>query len=90
MSKNSLQVVAIASSVGYFNIHFIDHPHANLHKTYSSVFTITTVNELVERLEIDERTQTVINKNHLNKSEISQILYWKPKTVGDVVFNFWY
>jgi hypothetical protein len=87
--NSSYPIVAFASSVEYFNIHFIDHPYANLLKSFSHVFTIATVNELVEPLEIDERTQTVRNKNNLSKSEISQILYWEPKTVGDVVFNFW-
>lgn len=87
--NSSYPIVAFASSVENFNIHFIDHPHSNLIKTFSNVFTIVNVNELVEPIEIDERTQTLLNKNNLNKSEISQILYWKPKTVGDVVFNFW-
>jgi hypothetical protein len=87
--NSSYPILAFASSVEYFNIHLIDHPHANLLKTFSTVFTIATVNELVEPLEIDERKQTVLNKHNLNKSEIRQILYWKPTTVGDVVFNFW-
>jgi hypothetical protein len=87
--NSSYPVVAFASSVGHFNIHFVDHPHANILKKFSTVFTIATVNELVEPLKIDEKTQTVLNKNTLNKSEIKQILYWNPKTIGDVVFNFW-
>ena len=27
--------------------------------------------------------------NQLNKAERKQILYWEPKTVGEVIFNFW-
>jgi hypothetical protein len=87
--NSSYPIVAFASSVEYFNIKFIDHPNANFIETFSNVFTIATVNELVERLAIDERTQIVLNKNNLNKSELSQILFWKPNTVGEVVFNFW-
>jgi hypothetical protein len=87
--NSSYPVLAFASSVEHFNIHFVDHPHAKTLKTFSTVFTIATFNELIEPLEIDERTKTVLNKNTLNQSEINQILYWKPKIVGDVVFNFW-
>jgi hypothetical protein len=87
--NSTYPIVAFAFSVEYFNIKFIDHPHSNLIETFNNEFTIATANELVERLAVDERTQTVLNKNHLNKSELSQIFYWKPKTVGDVVFNFW-
>lgn len=28
------------------------------------------------------------NKNNLNSSELEQILYWKPNTIGEVMFNF--
>ena len=28
-------------------------------------------------------------ENHLNNAEIKQVLYWKPTTVGEVIFNFW-
>jgi hypothetical protein len=87
--NSSYPIVAFASSVEYFNILFIDHPHSNFIKTFSDVFTVATVNELLERLEMDDRTQTVLNDNNLNKSELSRIFYWKPKTVGEVVFNFW-
>jgi hypothetical protein len=87
--NSTYPIVAFAFSVEYFNIKFIDHPHSNLIETFNNEFTIATAYELVEHIVVDERTQTVLNKNHLNKSELSQIFYWKPKTVGDVVFNFW-
>jgi hypothetical protein len=25
----------------------------------------------------------------LNNSEIEQIKYWKPQTIGEVIFNYW-
>lgn len=28
-------------------------------------------------------------ENQLNQAERKQILYWKPKTVGEIIFNFW-
>lgn len=28
------------------------------------------------------------SKNQLNKAEWKQILYWQPKTVGEIIFNF--
>jgi uncharacterized membrane protein len=54
--NSSFPIVAFASSVEYFNINFIDHPYSNFFKSSSNVFTIATVNELDERIEIDERT----------------------------------
>jgi hypothetical protein len=87
--NSSYPIVAFASSVEFFNIQFIDPLDSSVIEAFSYAFKIATANELVERLVIDERTQTVLNKNNLNKSELSQIFFWKPKTVGDIVFNFW-
>jgi hypothetical protein len=87
--NSTYPIVAFASSVDYFNIQFIDQPPLIGLEAFSPSFTIATANELNETLKVDEKALTVLNLNNLNPIEIGQIFYWKPKTVGDVVFNFW-
>jgi hypothetical protein len=87
--NSSYPILAFASSVEYFNIKFSEHPDSNLIEVFRNDFTIATVEELVAPLKIDERNQAVLNNNNLNKSELSQVFYWKPNTVGEVVYNFW-
>jgi hypothetical protein len=29
------------------------------------------------------------NDNELNSAELKQIAYWKPETIGELIFNFW-
>jgi hypothetical protein len=87
--NSSYPIVAFASSVEYFNIKFSEHPHTNLIEVFKNDFTIATVDELVAPLIFVERSQTVLNNNNLNKSELSQVFYWKPNTVGEVVYNYW-
>lgn len=82
--------VAFASSVEFGKITFIDnseltHIIRNMYRTSQ----ILNADELNEPLLFDERTNSVKNKNSLNKNELKQIGYWKPKTVGEVLFNFW-
>ena len=38
------------------------------------------------RLELDAEDYYL---DQLNRAEIKQIAYWKPKRMGDIVFNFW-
>ncbi|PYI53390.1 hypothetical protein [Paenibacillus flagellatus] len=85
----SYPILAFASSIEYFNIKFIDHSLSNDVESSGCGFRVASASELNENLALDERTLTVLNKNSLNQSELSQIFFWKPKTIGDVVFNFW-
>jgi hypothetical protein len=87
--NSSYPIVAFASSVEYFNIKFVDHSLSSVVDAFSYGFRVATAKELNECLAIDERTLTVLNENSLNKSEMRQIFYWKPKSVGEIVFNFW-
>ena len=45
----------------------------------------------METLDIKEIKGRIFlaNKNELNEAELSNIKYWKPLTVGDIVFNYW-
>lgn len=29
------------------------------------------------------------NDNQLNNAELAQIAYWKPITIGEVLYNYW-
>ncbi|WP_336771352.1 hypothetical protein [Paenibacillus sp. MMO-58] len=87
--NSSYPFVAFASSVQYFDIAFVDDSLSSVIDASSSGFKVLTVNTLKQRLVIDKKTHALLNENNLNKAELDQILYWKPKTVGDVIFNFW-
>lgn len=49
------------------------------------------MDELNDPLYIKESTAQIIleNDNELNSAELEQIAYWKPKSVGEVIYNFW-
>jgi hypothetical protein len=87
--NGSYPIVAFASNVEPFNITFIDHPIVNEVETFTNIYTIAVASELEEPVYIDERAKSLVNENKLNKQELSQLFYWKPKTVGEIVFNFW-
>ncbi len=89
MLNSSYPFVAFASSVQYFDIEFVDHSLSSVVDALSNGFRVLSANALYQRLILDERTHKVLNKNSFNKAELNQIFHWKPKTVGDVIFNFW-
>ncbi|OPH51910.1 hypothetical protein BC351_34425 [Paenibacillus ferrarius] len=81
--------LAFASSVQYFKIEFIDHSLSNIVSGFNEGFRVLSAIETNQQFELDERTHNLLTENNLNEAEINEILYWKPKTVGDVIFNFW-
>lgn len=87
--NSSYPFVAFASSVQYFHIEFVDCSLSSDVDALSNGFKVLSANALNQRLILDERTHTVLNENSLNMAELNQIFRWKPKTVGDVIFNFW-
>ncbi|WP_132313692.1 hypothetical protein [Paenibacillus sp. BK033] len=87
--NSSYPFVAFASSVQYFDIDYVDDSLSNDVNAFSTGFRVLPVVVLNQRLILEERTQTVLNENSLNKAELNQIFHWKPKTVGEVIFNFW-
>jgi len=82
-------VLALASTVEFQHINFIDDPV--LSKNFMPFYKVLSKEELSEPLDIRKSKGKVSleNKNNLNSRELEQIFYWKPKTVGEVIFNFW-
>jgi hypothetical protein len=81
--------LAFASTVEFQDINFIDDPV--LSKDFMPFYKVLSKEELNEPLDIRKSRGKVSleNKNNLNSSELEQLFYWKPKTVGEVMFNFW-
>ncbi|MFJ8072318.1 hypothetical protein ACIQZD_25990 [Peribacillus sp. NPDC096447] len=81
--------LAFASFVDFENIKFIDEPE--LLKQFSPFYKVLSIEELNEPLYIKESTGKIIleNDNELNSAELEQIAYWKPKSVGETIYNFW-
>ena len=80
--------LALASTVGFKHINFIDDPVFS--KDFMPFYKVLSKEELNEPLGIRNSKGKVNleNKNNLNSSELEQILYWKPNTIGEVMFNF--
>ena len=81
--------LAFASTVEFPHLNFIDDPV--LSKDFMPFYTVLSKEELNEPLDIRKSKGKVSleNKNKLSSSELEQILFWKPKKVGEVIFNFW-
>ncbi len=74
--------LAFSSAVEYGNIKFIDRP--DLNNRFSSYYRILSKRELNTPFNQDN-----LNKSELNRAELDQITFWKPQTVGQVIFNYW-
>lgn len=74
--------LAFASVVEFGNIKFIDRPVLN--EQFPSFYRIIGTVELNVPF-----NQNLIKKTELNSAELEQIAYWKPETVGQVIFNYW-
>ena len=81
--------LAFASTVEFQHINFIDDPV--LSKDFIPFYKVLSKEELNEPLDIrtSKGKVSLENKNRLSSSELEQILFWKPKKVGEVIFNFW-
>jgi hypothetical protein len=73
-------ILAFASNVDYGKITFVDHPEWK--NQLSQFYNVMDTSELDEPLHIE-------SEKELNRSELEQIAYWKPKTKGEVIFNYW-
>ncbi|MGG3792183.1 hypothetical protein ABEV41_13520 [Geobacillus thermodenitrificans] len=72
--------LAVASTVECGNIQFIDHPVID--EQFSPFYQVLQSAEL----------NAPIHPNlisGLNSAELEQISYWKPKTIGEIIFNYW-
>lgn len=85
--------IAFTTSPVPFNMTFVDQKQlrATINQLYGEVYRVLHPVELDEPLRLKEAKGglVVLNENTLNKWDIYNIKYWKPKTVGEVVFNYW-
>lgn len=81
--------LALAATVEFQHISFIDDLVLSMY--LMPFYKVLSKEELNEPLDIRNSKGKVSleNKNNLNGSELEQIFYWKPNTVGEVIFNFW-
>ena len=65
-------------------ISFVDHPHihAALSRDPPALFRVLTLSELQTPLNLIDCTA-------LDHAELEQISHWKPRTAGELVFNYW-
>ncbi|SFB14062.1 MULTISPECIES: hypothetical protein [unclassified Bacillus (in: firmicutes)] len=81
--------LALASSVSFEQIVFIDD--SLLNKEFMDYFRVLSSAELNMSLSVMQRAGKFVldHLNELNTFELQQIAYWKPETVGEVIFNQW-
>jgi hypothetical protein len=82
--------MAFASKIDPFSIIFIEGPQlTNAFKILS--YQVLSVHDLSTPLFVKKIKNKIFleNNNDLNDIELKQIHYWQPKTIGDVLFNFW-
>ncbi|TAA69739.1 hypothetical protein [Planococcus salinarum] len=77
-------VLAFAKTVEAMKIEFIDFPEGSAE--IPGEYTVLT-RDVLEADVPDNLTELL--GHGLNKGEMEQIRYWKPETVGQVIFNFW-
>lgn len=72
---------------------FADHKQlrANINQLCGDLYRVLNPVELDEPLRLKEVKGglVVLNEHTLNKWDMYSIKHWQPKTVGDVVFNYW-
>ena len=63
-----------------FSYTFVDLPE--LTRLFPTEYLIPSAQELSERF-------NVASQPNLNQSELGEIKFWRPNTVGDVIFHYW-
>ncbi|WP_404407972.1 hypothetical protein [Jeotgalibacillus malaysiensis] len=74
--------LACASAIEYRNIVFMDQP--DVHQSFSLFYQILDTDNLNSRYD-----QQLLQQWNLKKSEVKQVAYWNPATIGQIVFNHW-
>ncbi|XKE95590.1 hypothetical protein LG326_04425 [Metaplanococcus flavidus] len=77
-------ILAFAKTVEALKIQFINFPEGTA--AVPDGYTVLP-SELLEA-PVPENLNELPGEG-LNKGEIEQIKYWKPETVGQIIFNFW-
>ncbi|WP_280169378.1 hypothetical protein [Priestia megaterium] len=81
--------VAFASSINEEGIFFVNDKELSFF--FSTFYKILYAESLNERLLYMRKKESVLikNDNQLNNVELAQIAYWKPITLGEVLYNYW-
>lgn len=80
-------LIAFAASVEKEHITFYDEEEL---VDYFRGFEICEARDLNQLLKIQRQPEFDLLHDHdLNSAEMSQIMYWQPYTVGELVFNYW-
>ena len=81
--------MAFASEVECGEIVFINE--SELNKLFSPFYTVLDKKELNEPviLRLGSKQSILQKENDFNNDELKQVAYWKPKTIGDIIFNYW-
>lgn len=79
--------LAFASVVNYGQIDFVDEPQ--LFEQFSTYYRVLGTVELNEPLFLKLGSKEDNLQNELNSAELKQLAYWKPETIGSLIFNFW-
>ncbi|MBP3951835.1 hypothetical protein [Bacillus suaedae] len=68
---------------------FINEPE--LSKMFEPYYEILNLDQLSEPLNYIKRGNKISmeNDNSLHQDELKQIIFWQPRSVGEVVFNYW-
>ncbi|MED4531857.1 hypothetical protein [Metabacillus fastidiosus] len=68
---------------------FIDEP--DLSKLFEQYYKVLSLYQLKEPLTYTQKRKNiiVINENELHQDELKELVFWKPRTIGEVVFNYW-
>ncbi|MFS0782198.1 hypothetical protein [Bacillus sp. 1P06AnD] len=74
--------LTFASAVEFGGIKFIDNPF--LYEQFAAFYQIIGTVELNSPF-----NQNMVKKTDLNNAELEQLAYWKPETVGQIIFNYW-
>lgn len=76
-----LIAIAAPAEYNYLNLEFLD---SALSKQFDYEYKVLSKQELETPFNPNESLAGI-----LLEAEISQIKYWLPQRVGDVIFNFW-
>jgi len=82
-------LISFASSVNEEKIFFVDDKKLNLF--FSTFYRVLHTELLNERLLYTHHKSSILIKkdNELNNAELTQIAYWKPNTLGEMLYNYW-
>lgn len=82
-------MVAFASNLEYGSVTFIDN--SALSERFCSYYQVLSCKELNKPVSIKLGAKTCLlqNENELSQVELEQVAYWKPRTIGEIVFNQW-